>query len=76
MRILLKCPTRSRPAQFLNVLNKYVSLANRPDLLGVCVSSDFDDTTMTPANIQHQIKNITFKTSWCEIYYGNSQTKI
>jgi len=76
MRILLKCPTRSRPAQFINVLNKYVSLANRPDLLGVCVSCDSDDETMRPDDIQYTIKNITYRAAWGEIYYGNSTTKI
>jgi hypothetical protein len=76
MKILLKCPTRSRPTQFLAVLQKYVELANRPDLLGVCVSCDSDDATMTPAHIQHAIKNITHTAAWTEIYYGNSKTKI
>ena len=76
MKILLKCPTRSRPTQFLNVLQKYVSLANRPDLLGVCVSCDKDDASMLASDIQYSIKNITHKTDWCEIYYGNSTTKI
>ena len=76
MRILLKCPTRSRPAQFLRVLNQYISLANRPDLIGVCVSCDRDDDTMITETIQHQVKNITYKTAWSEIYYGDSKTKI
>ena len=76
MRILLKCPTRSRPAQFVRVLNQYISLANRPDLLGVCVTCDLDDATMTADSVQYQIKNITYKTAWSEIYYGNSKTKI
>jgi hypothetical protein len=76
MRILLKCPTRSRPSQFLRVLNQYVSLANRPDLLGVCVSCDQDDTTMTDSYIQQSIKNITYKVDWSEIYYGSSTNKI
>ena len=76
MRILLKCPTRSRPAQFIRVLNQYISLANRPDLIGVCVSCDRDDATMTEASIQYQIKNITYKTAWSEIYYGDSKSKV
>ena len=76
MRILLKCPTRSRPTQFLGVLRKYVELANRPDLLGICVSCDTDDATMTPGDIQRAIKNITHTTAWSEIYYGTSKTKI
>lgn len=76
MRILLKCPTRSRPTQFLSVLKKYVDLANRPDQLGVCVSCDADDATMTSAEIQYAIKNITHTISWTDIYYGNSKNKI
>lgn len=76
MRILLKCPTRSRPGQFVRVLNQYISLANRPDLIGVCISCDRDDTSMVDGNIQHQIKNITHKVAWSEIYYGDSANKI
>ena len=76
MRILLKCPTRSRPGQFIRVLNQYITLANRPDLLGVCVSCDQDDSTMTDTSIQYQIKNITHQTAWSEIYYGSSTSKI
>ena len=76
MRILLKCPTRSRPGQFIRVLNQYINLANRPDLLGVCVSSDQDDSTMTDISVQHQIKNITYQTAWSEVYYGTSTSKI
>jgi hypothetical protein len=76
MRILLKCPTRSRPAQFLRILNQYVSLANRPDLLGICISCDLDDTTMTDGIIQQSIKNITYRVNWSETYYGNSTNKI
>ena len=76
MRILLKCPTRSRPGQFIRVLNQYVTLANRPDLLGVCVSCDHDDSTMTDSNVQLSIKNITHQVAWSEIYYGNSTSKI
>lgn len=76
MRILLKCPTRSRPAQFIRVLNQYISLANRPDLIGVCVSCDQDDTTMTETSVQQSIKNITHRVAWCEIYYGSNTNKI
>jgi hypothetical protein len=76
MRILLKCPTRSRPAQFLRILNQYVSLANRPDLLGVCISCDLDDTSMIDGIIQQSIKNITYRVDWSNIYYGNSTNKI
>ena len=76
MRILLKCPTRSRPDQFLRVLKRYISLSNHPELIGICVSCDDDDVTMLEASVQYQIKNITHVTAWCEIYYGTSKSKI
>jgi hypothetical protein len=76
MKILLKCPTRSRPDQFLSVLQKYISLANNPHLLGVCVSCDQDDSSMTPGHIHHSIRNIARSTAWCNVYYGSSTTKI
>ena len=76
MRILLKCPTRSRPGQFIRVLNQYVTLANRPDLLGICISCDQDDTSMKDTSVQYNIKNITHQVAWSEIYYGNSTNKI
>ena len=76
MRILLKCPTRSRPSQFLRVLNHYITLANRPDLLGICISCDQDDPSMVEASVQHKIRNITHNVAWSEIYYGTSTNKI
>ena len=76
MRILLKCPTRSRPAQFIRILNQYVSLANRPDLIGICISCDIDDSTMTNESVQQSIKKITHGVAWSEIYYGNNTNKI
>jgi hypothetical protein len=57
-------------------LNQYITLANRPDLLGICISCDQDDLTMTETNVQYQIKNITHQVAWSEIYYGNSTNKI
>lgn len=31
---------------------------------------------MTPADIQYRIKNATHRAGWCQVYYGNSKTKI
>ncbi len=31
---------------------------------------------MISTNVQHSIKNIASRTAWCDIYYGNSKTKI
>jgi hypothetical protein len=57
-------------------LNQYITLANHPEQIGVCISCDADDATMTPDSVQYQIKNITHRAAWCEIYYGTSKSKI
>lgn len=48
MTILLKFPTRGRPAQFLKTLNGWLSRASDLSRIAVLVSYDADDTTMTP----------------------------
>jgi len=75
-RILLKCPTRSRPAQLLATLRQYLTMAARPDLIGVVVSCDVDDTTMTGADVQQQLFQVLSRFAWNALYYGGSKTKI
>ena len=76
MRILLKCPTRGRPDQVMATLKKYVDLARRPDQIGIAISCDVDDTTMTPANVQQQLLRLVSKFEWSALYFGGSKTKI
>ena len=73
MRILLKCPTRSRPARVLKTLSTYIRLASRPDLLGVAVSCDVDDPTMTDTA---ELKKVLAPCAWSRIFYGHNTTKI
>jgi hypothetical protein len=73
MRILLKCPTRSRPARVLKTLSTYIRLAARPDLLGVAVSCDSDDPTMTnPVNLQKALAPC----AWSRIFSSPNRSKI
>lgn len=76
MRILLKVPTRSRPAQVLKTLEAYMRLANHPEHMGVAISCDQDDTTMNKDIIRSEIKQILRKTEWHRVYYSANQTKI
>jgi hypothetical protein len=74
MRILLKCPTRSRPKQVIETLRKYIDLANKPDLIGICVSCDTDDATMHDPNVDYHITNLPVE--WVKIFYSDNSSKI
>lgn len=76
MKILLKCPSRSRPRQLIATLRRYATLAARPDLIGVAVSCDVDDTTMTGSDIQQQIFQVMDTFAWKSLYYGANASKI
>lgn len=76
MRILLKCPTRSRPRQVIRILSRYVNLANRKDLLGICVSCDEDDISMNNTAIKDEVMRTIESVSWKGLFFGNNKTKI
>lgn len=76
MRILLKCPTRSRPKQVVNVLKRYIELANRKDLLGICVSCDNDDSTMNNGAVRSELMNVLEPVAWKAMLFGDNKTKI
>lgn len=73
MRILLKCPTRSRPQRIVDTLRKYVQLANHPELLGVAVSCDADDSTMQPTD---QLMGVLSPCAWKRVFYSENKSKI
>ena len=74
MKILLKCPTRSRPKQVIETLRKYVELANKPDLLGIAVSSDHDDASMHDLNVDYHLRRLPV--AWFRIFFGDNKFKI
>ena len=76
MKILLKCPTRTRPERVLATLTKYVQYASRPEDLGVAISCDTDDTSMTNPVVQMRIANLLSKVSWHRIFYSDNHSKI
>lgn len=76
MRILLKCPTRGRPEQVIATLKKYVQLARRPDRIGIAISCDVDDPTMTPSAVQQRLLSTVSNFEWTALYFGGSKTKI
>lgn len=76
MRILLKCPTRSRPQRVIQTLQAYIRLANQPNLLGIAVSCDVDDESMTRNLIQDELRSLFRRVGWGQVYYSNNRSKI
>ena len=76
MRILLKCPTRSRPEKLMQTLRTYVNLAKGKDQIGVAISCDTDDSSMTRSSIQEEIHTLLNPVAWHRIFYSPNKTKI
>lgn len=76
MRILLHCPTRSRPTKVNATLKLYMQLANHPEQIGVAVSCDDDDSSMTRPSIQEELHRTLAPSAWHRIFFGPNKTKI
>ena len=76
MKILLKCPTRSRPHKIIATLRSYIKHVNRPDLLGVAISCDINDETMTRNLIQEELHRTLAPTAWHRIFFSRNTSKI
>jgi hypothetical protein len=76
MRILLKCPTRSRPTKVVETLKKYVALAKRKDMIGVAVSCDDNDSSMTRNSIQQELHGVLGPVAWHRLFFSPNRTKI
>lgn len=76
MRILLKCPTRSRPEKVMQTLQKYIELANHPEQLAVCISADSDDTSMTRNLVREELQRLLRRASQINIFFGDNKSKI
>lgn len=76
MRILLKCPTRNRPQKIISTLNAYMKLANHPEQIGVAISCDDDDTSMSRNLVQEELHRILRPTAWHRIFMSPNKNKI
>lgn len=76
MRILLKCPTRSRPEKLVKTLQAYMNLAKNKGELGVAISCDIDDTSMTRSSVQEQLHRLLNPVAWHRIFYSDNKSKI
>ena len=76
MRVLLKCPTRSRPQKIISTLSAYMRLANHPEQIGVAISCDDDDTSMSRNLVHEELHRILSKTAWHRIFMSPNKSKI
>jgi len=76
MRILLKCPTRSRPKKVVETLQAYMRLAGNLNQMGVALSCDNDDATMNNDAIRNEIYRVLGPCEWKRIYYNDTKSKI
>jgi hypothetical protein len=76
MRILLKFPTRSRPEKAYATLSKYVEMAGERTKLGILVSADVDDTSMTNSVTKERFEALGKKVEWFKMAYSPNKTKI
>ena len=76
MRILLKCPTRTRAQKVIQTLSSYVKLANHPEQLGVAISCDEDDMSMTRNLVQEELLRTLNPVAWKRIFFSPNKNKI
>ncbi len=76
MRILLKCPTRNRPQKIMSTLSAYMKLANHPEQIGVAISCDEDDASMSRNLVHEELHRILGKSAWHRIFTSPNKTKI
>jgi hypothetical protein len=76
MRILLKCPTRSRPQRVMTTLATYVRLATQKEQIGIAVSCDEDDTSMTRNLVKEELGRTLKGVEWSRIFYSPNKSKI
>jgi hypothetical protein len=73
MRILLKCPTRTRPQKVLAALQTYLRLANHPEQIGIAISCDTDDSSMRRTD---ELRGVLSGFGWNRIFVSPNKSKI
>ncbi len=76
MRILLKCPTRSRPQKVTETLARYMALANHPEQIGVVVSCDDSDMSMSRNLVHEEIHSVLKRAAYSKIFTSPNTSKI
>lgn len=72
-KLLIKFPSRSRPAKFMEVFNLYRSMASGKHQVKFLLSFDLDDPTMNNPGIRNWVAK---QEHGVKAFWGNSKTKI
>lgn len=72
----MKCPTRSRPQRVMATLATYVRLATQKDKIGIAVSCDEDDTSMTRNLVKEELERTLRSVEWSRVFYSPNKSKI
>jgi hypothetical protein len=60
----------------MQTLRTYVNLAKGKDQIGVAISCDTDDSSMTRSSVQDEIHTLLNPVAWHRIFYSPNKTKI
>jgi hypothetical protein len=69
-------PTRSRPQRAMATLETYMKMANHPEQMGVLVSCDVDDSSMSRNLVHEELQRICKKTAWFRVMMSENKNKI
>ena len=72
----MKCPTRSRPQKVIETLRKYINLARNRDQIGIAISCDVDDTSMSQQSVRNQLESMLSAVAWHQVFFSPNKTKI
>lgn len=75
MKILIKFPTRERPATFLPLLHRYIRFLSGKNDVRFVITCDEDDHTMNNITVKKQIADLA-KLCDLKLCYGHSKTKV
>jgi len=75
-KILIKFPTRGRPAKFFNVLQEYIDKADDLSRIAFLISMDVDDSSMNNEPVREHFKHLGGNAVKIVYFYGNNTSKV
>jgi len=76
VKLLIKFPTRQRPALFFETLSKYILMSSGLHQIEYVISMDEDDVSMNNEQVRDRLSGLMDSGVDIKYFYGNSKTKI